>query len=158
MMMMMMMEMMPITRRSSCGGRKTDRQNANARIWRCDRLQYRRKSLIENGKGEEEVEERPFLRHRQSQRVCVCVWGRDDASFVAATASPENSQKKKEKKEGPNGQSVTELHKTQNKTKKSIRRRRRTGGGPRGGGGGDLYGGGKGKDFIGIRSLWLLNE
>jgi hypothetical protein len=55
------------------------------------------------------------------------VWGRDDASFVAATASPQNSQKKKEKKEGPNGQSVTELHKTQNKTEKSIRRRR-TGG------------------------------
>jgi len=24
-------------------------------------------------KGEEEVEERPFLRDRQSQRVCVCV-------------------------------------------------------------------------------------
>lgn len=49
-------------------------------------------------KGEEEVEERPFLRDRQSQRVCVCVcvWGRDDASFVAATASLENSQKKRE--------------------------------------------------------------
>jgi len=101
MMMMMMMETMPITRRSSCGGRKTDRQNANARMWRCcDRLQYRRQSLIENGKGEEEVEERPFLRDRQSQRVCVCVcvWGRDDASFVAATASPENSQKKRKKR------------------------------------------------------------
>jgi hypothetical protein len=47
----MMMMMTTITRRSSCGGRKTERQNANARMWRCDRLQYRRKNLIENGKG-----------------------------------------------------------------------------------------------------------
>jgi hypothetical protein len=46
----MMMMMMTITRRSSCGGRKTDRQNANARMWRYSRLQYRRKTLIENGK------------------------------------------------------------------------------------------------------------
>jgi hypothetical protein len=50
--MMMMIMMMTITRRSSCGGRKTDRKNANARMWRrYGRLQYRRKNLIENGKG-----------------------------------------------------------------------------------------------------------
>jgi hypothetical protein len=85
------------------------------------------------------------------------VWGRDDASFVAATASPENSQKKRKKK----GDLTDKA--SQNYTKHKTKPKRASGGGlggPRGGGGGggDLYGVGKGKDFIGIRSLWLLNE
>jgi hypothetical protein len=128
--MMMMMEMMPITRRSSCGGRKTDRQNANARMWRCDRLQYRRKSLIENGKGEEEVEERPFLRHRQSQRVCVCVCGGETTLASLLQRRRHRTAKKKRKKK----RDLTDKA-SQNYTKHKTKPKRASGGGGGLGGG-----------------------